>query len=77
VQVLSDVAKIVGKWISDPNSGLKITDKANLVNRMLSFEQGRNPAPYNIFLQVKIPESLLLKSLLPNVCSTVGLLSAF
>ena len=51
-QVLSDVAKIVGKWVSDPNSGLKITDKANLVNRMLSFEQGRNPAPYNIFLQM-------------------------
>ncbi|MFN9903700.1 MAG: hypothetical protein ACK55Z_33970, partial [bacterium] len=42
----------MGQWISDPNSGLKITDKANLVNRMLSFEQGRNPAPYNIFLQM-------------------------
>ena len=49
---LSEVAKIVGTWIADPNSGLKITDKANLVNRMLSFEQGRNPAPYNIFLQM-------------------------
>ena len=50
--MLSDVATIVGKWIADPNSGLKVTDKANLVNRMLSFEQGRNPAPYTIFLQM-------------------------
>ncbi len=51
-QVLTDLANMVAQWISDPNSGMKTTEKANFVQRMVNFEHLRNSGPYSTFLKM-------------------------
>ena len=51
--MLNEVASIVGKWVSDKDSGLKSNEKTNFVQRMMTFEHVlRNTEPYKIFLQM-------------------------